>query len=300
MSEKNFLEKHAEIRRVVLRVIIVGIVANVVLVAAKLTFGLIFGNLSVLSDAVHSASDLITSLFVVVAVFISSPKRDKKHNYGHEKIEPLMVLFFALVLAGIAALFVWQGIEGLVSPTTAEFNWFLVSVTVLSIVVKEALFWYGMHHAKKTKSEILKADAWHSRSDSLASVAVLIGLVCALFMDTNIVESIAVLIVSLFIFKAAWEVFKPSVDQLIDRAADKRDVDAIIAIAEEIDGVIRVDDIRTRIFGNSILVDLEILVDGALTVTAGHDIAQEVHDVLEGTAELRIKHCNVHVNPCGG
>jgi len=294
----NYLKKHSENTKIVLRVTIIGIIANIVLVALKLTFGLIYDNLSVMSDAVHSASDLITSLFVVVAVFISSPKRDTKHNYGHEKIEPLMVLFFALVLAGIGGLFLWQGIQGLINPRAGEFNLYLILVTIASIMVKETLFWYGIHHAKKIKSELLRADAWHSRSDSLASVAVLIGLVCSTFMRTNIVESIAVLVVSLFIIKVAFDIFRPSVNQLIDKAATQSDQDKIVEIASRVDGVKKVDSISTRIFGNAILVDLEIHVDEKLSVKQGHDIAHEVHDKLEADPDLRIKHCNVHVNPC--
>jgi len=296
----TYLKDHSKNARIVLRVAIVGIIANVVLVILKTVFGLIYGNLAVVSDAAHSATDLVTSLFIIVAVFLSSPKRDKDHNYGHEKVQPLMVLFFGLVLAGVAVVFVWQGIAGLISPGTGEFNVYLIVVTVVSIAVKEALFWYGIHYAKKTKSELLRADAWHSRSDSLASIAVLIGLVCSIFMRTNIMESIAVIIVALFIFKVAFDIFRPAVNQLVDKAADKKDQEKIIGIAEEVEGVIRVDELRTRLFGNAILVDLEIHVDGKLTVFQGHDIAQDVHDRLEDDPDLRIKHCNVHVNPCKG
>ena len=293
-----YLKKHSQNAKIILRVSIVGIIANLVLVAAKFSLGLIFDNLSVLSDAAHSASDLITSAFVIVAVFISSPKKDKRHNYGHEKVEALMILFFALILAGVGGFLVWQGIAGIISPDTGEFNVYLISVTVISIAIKEGLFWYGMHYAKKIKSDILKADAWHSRSDSLASVAVLIGLVCSIFMRSNIMEKIAVLVVSLFIFKVAFDIFKSAVNQLIDGAACKKDQAKILNIASNVEGVIKVDQLNTRVFGNAILVDVEIHVDGNLTVTQGHDIAQTVEDQLENDPDLRIKHCNVHINPC--
>jgi len=294
----KYLSGYNSNAKIVLRVSIVGIIANVILVAAKLVAGLIFDNLAVLSDAVHSASDLLTSLFVIAAVFLSSPKRDTRHNYGHEKIESLTVLFFAVLLAAIGGLFAWQGIAGLISPRAGEFNIYLIIVTVLSIAVKEALFWYGMHHAKKTKSEILKADAWHSRSDSLASIAVLIGLICSTFMSTNIVESIAVLVVSLFILKVAFDIFRPAVNILIDSAADKKDEQKIIELTQQVEGVKKIDEIKTRIYGSAIIADIEIHVNGKLTVEQGHDIAQAVCDKLENDSSLRIKHCNVHVNPC--
>jgi len=294
----NFQERHDKNKKIILRVAIIGIIANVILVASKISLGWIFDNLAVISDGVHSAADLVTQLFIIVAVFISSPKRDKKHNYGHEKVESLMVLFFSLFLASVAGLFIWQGIQGIIAPEYSTLNWYLIGVVVFTIVVKEALFWYGMYHAKRTKSQMLKADAWHSRADSLTSVAVLIGLICSAFIGSNLVESIAVLIVALFILKVAFDIFKPAVGQLVDRAADKKDEDRIIEIASSVEGVIKVDEIKTRLFGAAIYVDLEIHVDGKLSVAQGHDIAQAVHDQLENDSELRIKHCNVHVNPC--
>jgi len=298
MEEKNYMKKQSEVARIVIKVATIGIIANVILVGLKITTGAIFGNLSVISDGVHSAADLLTQVFVILAVFISSPKRDKKHNYGHEKVESLMVLFFSLFLAGVAGMFIWQGIQGIIMPQYSYLNWYLIGVVVLTIVVKEVLFWYGIYHAKKTKSQMLKADAWHSRADSLTSVAVLIGLICSAFMNNNIVESIAVLVVALFILKVAFDIFRPAVNQLIDRAADKKDEEAIIEIAASIEGVKKIDEIKTRLFGSGILVDLEIHMDGKLTVEQGHDIAQAVHDKLEDEENLRIKHCNVHVNPC--
>ena len=293
----NYLLKHNENVKIILRVTIVGIVANFVLVALKLVAGLIFDNLSVVADAIHSASDLVTSLLLIIAVFISSPKRDKKHNYGHEKIESLVVLFFAMIIFGLGAVFIWQGIEGLISPRPSEFNVYLIVVTVISLVIKEALFWYGMYYAKKTRSAMLRADAWHSRSDSLSSVAVLIGLISSTFMANNILESVAVLIVSLFLFKVSFSILRPTINQLIDKAADKKDVEKILEIAGNVKGVIKIDKMDTRILGSAILVDLEIHIDGNLTVEQGHHIADAVREILENHPDLRIKRCNVHVNP---
>jgi len=295
--KRNYLAEYAKNSKIILRVTIIGIVANIVLVALKLTLGLIFDNLSVLSDALHSATDLFTSLFIIVAVFISKPKRDKKHNYGHEKIEPLFILFFALAIAGAGALLAWQGIKGIISPKASEFNWYLVSVTIVSLCIKEALFWYGMHYAKKTKSEMLKADAWHSRSDSLSSVAVLIGLVCSFFISTNIAESIAVLVVSIMIAKIAFDIFRPAVNQLIDKAASEEVCNKINDIAITAEGVDAIDSLRTRVFGNSIYVDIVIAVDGDLHVDKANEISRAVHDSLESEEDLRIKHCVVSIVP---
>jgi len=298
MNKQDYMSSQAQVAKIVLRVAIIGMCANIFLVVSKITLGFMFDNMAVISDGAHSAADLMTQVFVIISVFAANPKRDKKHNYGHEKVESLMLLFFSLFLVGVAALFIWQGIQGILSPAYSQLNWFLIGITLLTIVLKESLFWYGMHHAKKTKSQMLRADAWHSRADSLTSIAVLIGLGTSAFMNNNIMESVAVIIVALFILRVAFTVFKPAVDQLVDRAANKEDQDKIIEIASNITGVKNVDSLETRLFGSGLLVDIAIHVDGKLTVTQGHDIAQQVHDTLEADTELRIKHCNVHVNPC--
>jgi len=284
-------------RRIVLKVSIVTIVVNLLLTAVKFTFGIMFDNLSVISDALHSGSDLFTSFLIILAVFLSSPKRDKKHNYGHEKVEPLATLFLSLILGAVAIYLAWQGIEGLISPSATELNWYLIGTVVISLVAKEWMFWYEMHYAKKYKSEILRADAWHSRSDSLSSIAVLIGLVASAFIHTNIVESIAVLVVSIMILKVAFDIMRPAINQLVDKAASEETYNKIKEIASGINGVESVDELRTRMFGNKIYVDIEIAVSGKLTVEQSHEIAQSVHDILEATESLQIKHCMVHVNP---
>jgi cation diffusion facilitator family transporter len=289
--------KRTENSKIILRIATVTIIVNIVLMIAKMVLGLAFDSLSVVSDAIHTASDLLTSLLVVVAVFLSSPKRDKKHNYGHEKVESLMTLFFSLVLVFVGGTLVWQGIEGIVSPHATNVNYYLISIIALSLLVKEAMFWIVRHYARKIKSDILKAEAWHHRSDSLSSVAVLIGLGAGYFLENNIVESIAVLVVAVMIFKVAFDIARPAIWQLTDRAADEKTSDRIRKIAHEVSGVESIDCLRTRMFGSKIFVDIEVAVDGNLTTIQSHGIAQEVHDTLERTADLRIKHCVVHINP---
>jgi len=287
------LQTHTQAKKIILRVMIVGIVANIVLVAAKTVFGIIYGNLAVISDALHSATDLITSLAVVAVVFLSSPKRDKKHNYGHEKVEPLALLFFSLLIVGVGVLLVWQGISGIIDPRQTELNWYLLGVTLISIIIKEALFWYGIYYAKKIKSEILRADAWHSRSDSLSSLAVLIGLIVSIFLATDIAESIAVLLVSVLIFKVAWGILKPAIKQLTDTAVSEEIASKIKETALDVEGVLSVEKLLTRLFGNKIYVDIVVELDGSLSAREAHAIMQHVHDTLEANDELSIKHCTV-------
>jgi len=284
-------------KQIIVRVTTISLIANIILAILKAVVGFIFFNISVLSDSVHSVADVLTSMLVIVAVVISNPKPDKKHNYGHERFESLILLLFSFVLVGVGGFLVYQGIDGIISPSSADVHFMLIAVTVLAIVVKEAIFWFAMHFAKKLDSDIMKADAWHSRFDGLSSVAVLIGLVVSIFIGTNLAEGIAVVIVSLFIFKLAVETFIKAIGQLTDKSADAEVIEKIKAISIGIDGVLGVDEMRTRQFGNVIFVDISIAVDGQMSVSDSHDIAQVVHDTLESHKELKIKHCTVHINP---
>ena len=287
----------SENSRTVLRVVIITIIANLIMTILKTVFGIVFLNLAVLSDAIHSASDLLTSVLVIVAIVLSNPKRDKKHNYGHEKVESLMVLLFSVILTAVGGGLIWQGIQGIISPRSSGINYYLIGVTALSLVVKEAMFWYTRHYSKKVKSDILKADAWHHRSDSLSSLAVLLGLASSFFMKTNIIENIAVIIVALLIFKVVFDITKPAIHQLTDRAVNDQTYNQIKEITMSVEGVKNVDSLHTRMFGNTIFVDIEIAVNGDLTTIQSHDIAQAVHDKLESDQDLRVKHCLVHINP---
>ena len=283
--------------KIIIRVTIITIIANLFLTAIRLIPGIIHDNMMVISDAINSAADAATSLLIIFAVFMSSPKRDRKYNYGRERVESVIVAFFALLLAGVGLFLLYTGIYGIINPRMAQFNWVLVGVTVVGILIKEGMFWYSMYYGKKLKSEMLKADAWNSRTDGWSSIAVLIGLLSALFMDTNILESIAIIVIAFFIVKIAIDIIKPALNQLVDKAADGKTVAQIRKIVRAIDGVESLDLVRTRVFGSTIYVDVEISVDGDITVTDSHKIAQEVQDVLEANPELQIKHCMVHVKP---
>ena len=208
-----------------------------------------------------------------------------------------MVLMFAVILLAVGGTLIWQGISGIIHPKDVEINYVLIAVTVVSIVVKEGMYWFTIHFAKKIHSATLKADAWHNRSDSLSSIAVLIGLVVGIFTGNDIVESVAVLIVALMIFKVAVEVGISSVNQLIDKAVDEKTETELKQIVSETEGVEGIDSFRTRLFGSAVYIDVEVRVDPTLTVIAAHDIAEEVHCRLEHQDFCPVKHCSVHVNP---
>ncbi|MCL2061219.1 MAG: cation diffusion facilitator family transporter [Firmicutes bacterium] len=301
MKEKAYLAEDSKRRKTIKKVAVVTLSANIVIMAAKMTVGAIFGNVSVISDALHSLSDIGTTVLVLAAVFISKPAADESHNYGHEKREPLITLFFALILGALSGWLIYEGITGIISPKPFRGVdtgfWMLIGVVTFSALSKEAMFWFTVTYAKKTKSDLLKADAWHQRSDSLSSLAVLAGLISSVFIGNDIVESIAIIIVALTLLWITAKILKTSVDKLTDKAADAPTRAGLLKIITETQGVITVDKLQTRIFGSGYLVDVEIGVNPDLTVTAAHDIAQAVHDALEAQPLYPVKHCNVHVNP---
>lgn len=257
--------------QIMIRVTSISLIANIILAILKAVVGFIFFNVAVLSDAVHSVADVLTSVLVIVAALMANPKPDKKHNYGHEKIGSLIYLLFGFLLVGVGVFLGYQGTMGIISPSTGNIHFMLIAVTVLAILVKEAVFWFTMHYAKKIDSDIMKADAWHSRLDGLSSIAVLIGLITAHFVGSDLGESIAILIVSLFILKIAIESIIKAAGQLTDKSANAETCEKIKQIA--------------------------LNIDGKLTVEESHTIARVVHDVLEYDDKLKIKHCTVHVHP---
>lgn len=290
--EKSSFEKTAT------RVSTVSIIVNLLLAAFKFIAGALGHSGAMISDAVHSSSDVLGSLIVIVGVKLSEKASDEDHPYGHERMENVA----SLILAGIlAAAGIAIGKEALVSILDGSYRTAVspgilaLAAAIVSIVVKEALFWYTLINAKKIHSGALKAEAWHHRSDALSSIGALIGIGGAL-LGVPVMEPIASIVICLFILKVAVDIFRESVDKMVDHACDAETEEKLRQCAAAEEGVIKVDMIRTREFGRRIYVDLEISADGSLTLHEAHDIAQRVHDRIEQSFP-DVKHIMVHVNP---
>lgn len=281
------------------RVFVVTLAVNIILAAAKLVVGIIYGSAAVVSDSVHTLSDVATTLIAMVGLKLSKAPADKGHNYGHEKIEAVFSTLLAVILFATAALLLYNSLVGIINGVSAaDFNILLVIVTAASILSKEAMYRYTIYYARKHDSLSMKADAWHHRSDAVSSIAVLIGICGALIFEAAYFEQIAAIIVSLLIAKVAVEIYLSSINKLIDKAADFETVKKMSEIICRIPGVVRIDSLKTRLSTYKIYVDIEIAVDGALSLYKAHEIAQDVHDILEHKyTEFNIKHINVHVNP---
>lgn len=280
------------------RVSIVSIVGNLILSIIKFIAGVFAHSTSMISDAVHSSSDVFSSFVVIIGVQISSKESDKEHPYGHERMECVAAIILATVLL----------MTGLVIGYTALQKIFLANefaieipgrlaliAAIVSIVSKEAMYWYTRYYAKKLDSGALMADAWHHRSDALSSVGALIGIGGAM-MGYPIMEPIASLVICGFICKASYDIYKDAIDKMVDKSCDEEFENEIKEFVLKQKGVMGIDLLKTRMFGNKIYVDIEISADGQKTLNETHEIAHNVHDLLEDTYP-KIKHIMIHVNP---
>lgn len=289
---KNNFEK------VAMKVSSVSIVANVVLSLFKLLAGIIAHSGAMVSDAIHSASDVFSTIVVIIGIRISSKKSDKEHPYGHERMECVAAIVLATILAVTGLGIGYSAVDKILSGDYAslEIPGFLALVAaIVSIAVKEGMYWYTRGNAKKIDSSALMADAWHHRSDALSSVGALVGIAGAR-LGFPVCDAIASLCICFFIEKAAYDIFKDAVDKMVDKACDEEMEKELKKCALAQEGVLGVDLLRTRVFGNKIYVDIEIRADGDETLREAHSIAERVHDSIEGNF-AKVKHIMVHVNP---
>ena len=287
-----------ESKSVAIRISAVTIALNFLLTVFKFVAGIVGKSGAMLSDAIHSASDVISTIIVIIGFILSRKKSDIQHQYGHERLECVSALILAGILGVTGAGIGYTGLKTIVSQnyqTLATPTSLALVASVISILIKEMMYWYTVLGAKKINSSSLKADAWHHRSDALSSVGSLIGIFGAMH-GVKILDPIACVVISLFILKATYDIVKDAVDKMIDKSCDEETVARMTTLVMEQDGVKRLDVIRTRLFGNKIYVDIEISADENLRLKESHAISQNVHDAIEKEFPL-VKHCMVHVNP---
>ena len=290
--------KKPDMERQAVKVSLVSILGNAILTIFKLLAGIIAHSGAMISDAVHSASDIFSSIIVIIGVKLAGKASDQDHPYGHERFECVAAIILAVILL-FTGLFIGIGAVELILEPAAQValvpGVLALVAAIVSIGTKEAMYWYTRHYAKQLNSGALMADAWHHRSDALSSVGALLGIAAAR-MGFPIFEPIASLAICLLIVKAALDIFKDAVSKMVDHSCPQETVEQLQQTALEQDAVCGVDRLRTRVFGNRIYVDLEIRVDGKLSLQEAHNIAQQVHDTIEARFP-DVKHIMVHVNP---
>lgn len=283
-------------KKIAMRVSAVSIAVNIALSVMKLLAGIIAHSGAMVSDAVHSASDVFSTFIVIIGVHAASKDADEEHPYGHERMECVAAIILAVVLFATGAAIGYNGLNQLRDGKNIAVPGVLALVAaIVSIVTKEWMYWYTIIAAKKINSGALKADAWHHRSDALSSVGALIGIGGAR-MGYPFMDSVASVVICIFIIKAAYDIFKDAIDKMLDTSCDKDTVKKLRKVIESQDGVLGISKLATRIFGSKIYVDVEIEADGNMRLKDAHDIAENVHDAIEHKFE-NVKHCMVHVNP---
>ena len=280
------------------RVSAVSIAVNLFLSLFKLLAGVLANSGALISDAVHSASDVFSTVVVLIGVHLSSKEPDEEHPYGHERMECVAAILLAMVLFITGFLIGKQAVENITSGSYEQMpvpGVMALAAALVSILVKELMYRYTARYARKIDSGALMADAWHHRSDSLSSVGALVG-VAAARAGYPVMDSVASLIIFAFIAKAAYDIFMDAVDRMVDHSCRDDTENRIREFVLKNENILGVDLLRTRVFGNRIYVDLEIQVDGSYTLSQAHDIAEEIHDGIE-TEFSQVKHIMIHVNP---
>lgn len=286
------------IQKVVNKVSFITITVNILLSVIKLIAGIIGHSNAMISDAIHSASDVFSTFVVLIGIKLSTKKADREHPYGHERLECVAALLLAFVLFITGLGIGYDALKNIIQGNYSHLqvpSILALGVAILSILTKEGMYWYTRYHAKKMDSSALMADAWHHRSDAFSSIGALIGILGAR-LGYPIMDSIASLVIFAFIVKAAYDIFKDAIDKMVDHACDEVTENELRQLVEQNQNVMHIDLLQTRIFGNKIYVDIEIALDGTLTLQEAHGIAEKVHDDIESYFP-KVKHIMVHVNP---
>ena len=295
------MEKNNE--QIAMKVSFNTIIGCTILAAIKLFAGFFANSTALISDAIHTLSDVFSTFIVMIGVKLAAKKADKDHPYGHDRFECVAALILAIILLSTGLGIGWSGLQKVIEELSDDFimselpipGVLALAAAILSILVKEAMYWYKRNAAIKIDSAALMADAWHHRSDALSSIGGFLGILGAR-LGFPILDPVASIVICFFIIKVTVDIFRDAIGKMTDKAADDKIEIEMRKLILEQRSVIEIDLLRTRLFGNRIFVDVEISVDGTKALNEVHDTAQHIHDLIEKNFP-KVKHCTVHVNP---
>ncbi len=283
MSNNYKINIKSENIKLIQSVTLYSLIANLLLSAIKFTVGIIGSSQVVIADAIHSLSDSATDIVILFGVKIWSAPPDKKHPYGHLRIETLITSIIGITLIAVAIGIGYDAIVTLHSAKTGTLTslWIAITGPVISIFAKEILFRWNISVGNRIKSSALIANAWEHRSDVISSIAAVLA-VGAVIIDPRLsfVDNIGTIVVAVFILKVAWDILTPAVSELIDSGASEKVQELILSTVLSFERVKGTHAIRTRKTGNSIYADLHVLVDGNMSVTDSHIITEEIQKKL--------------------
>lgn len=280
----------------------VGGAVNVVLLLFKFVAGIVGHSAAMVADAVHSLSDFVTDVIVLVFVHISGKPKDKSHDYGHGKFETLAMTVIGLALLVVAVGIVYSGMTKIIdwaNGTDLEAPGMLALwAALLSIVLKEGVYRYSMVKARELNSQAVEANAWHHRSDALSSLGTAIGIGGAIFLGRRwtVLDPIASVVVGMFIVKVAIDLLRRGIGDLMEQSLPDAVEEEMLQMVGAIPGVVEPHNLRTRRIGNHYAIELHIRMDGDISLRESHDKASEVEDMLRNRYG-EDTHVAVHVEP---
>ena len=286
----------------IFRVTFLGSFVNLLLVVFKFIAGIVGHSTAMIADAVHSLSDFITDVIVIIFVAISGKPEDSDHSYGHGKYETLATAVIGIILFFVGVGLLISGIKAIVGALQGEPlqapSLLALIAAVISIVVKEALYHYTVKRGKALGSSSVVANAWHHRSDALSSIGTAIGIGGAVFLGEQwrILDPIAAVVVSIFIVKVAVELIKPCIDELVERSLPEEVEQRIHALILQSPQVSSPHHLRTRRIGGYIAIEVHIRMDGQISLSEAHQVASDIERRLK--AEFGEKtHIGIHMEP---
>lgn len=287
-----------EYQQITMHVSLVVIACNILLSLLKTLAGWIAHSSALISDGINSIFDVISGIIVIIGAKASSKEADEEHPYGHERIESVASLILAILLFVTAVFIGHTVIEQLVSGAYRERvvpGLLTMIAAVVSIGIKEGMYWYTNIHAEKLHSLSMKAEALDCRADVISTLGTLAGIIaarCGIMAG----DQIASLFVCFFILRTSYLVFREAIEQMVDKSCDKKTEESIKQCILSVEGVLGIDLLMVRVFGNRLYIDVEIVEDGEISLKSAHKVAEEVHNIVESSFP-DVKHIMVHVNP---
>lgn len=291
--------------RKIKEVTLIGSFINILLTAGKITAGIAGKSSAMIADGVHSLSDLLTDIIVIIFVGVSGKERDSDHRYGHGKYETFATMLVSFILFLVGTGIFWSGsrkvIDSINGVSIEQPGLIALYAALVSIVSKEALFWYTKIAGRDINSQALVANAWHHRSDAFTSMGTALGISGAIFLGEKwrILDPVAGIIVSLFILKIAWKIANPSVKELLESSLPAETENDISDIITNTPGVECFHNLRTRKIGEAIAIDVHVKVDKELSVESSHHIASEIENSLREKFGSH-SHIGIHIEPFYG
>ena len=298
MNDAAREELNKEYLHIALKVSNVCILCNLFLCLLKLAGGFAAGSKALISDGINSTFDVVSGVIIIVGARIAGKNPDKEHPYGHERFESVAAIILAVILFVTAVFVGHTAIEDLISGSykTNEMPGKLsILAALLSMAIKEVMFWYTKSAAEKINSVSLKAAAWDHRADVISTAGALIGIMLSRygFLAGDLAAS---LLVCIFIIRTSYMVFREAIGQMTDRSCDDEFLQDIRSCILSVNGVLGIDLLQVRVFGNKYYVDLEIRENGKISLSDAHKVAEQVHDAIEKQYPV-VKHIMIHVNP---